>query len=154
MLQKGLPEFKSRIVFLVCIPRSRGCGRAVLLGAGEEVSLAGASFASLSGFSSFPLPSQKRVPVSRRRAVLSHYTPQMRKGNVEPATFSQQERGDWSIGVNLRKLIAGTQELYLVNNSLQSSKSAYEDEQLLITHRISWGWLGTTSQSLQLIKCC
>ena len=95
---------------------------------------------------------EKRVPASGRRAVLSHYTLRCERA-VGTVTFSQQERGDWSVGVNLRKLIAGTQELYLVNNSLRSRKSAYEDEVSFITHRIS-AWLGTTSQSLQLIKRC
>lgn len=57
------------------------------------------------------------------------------------------------MGVNLRQLIVGTHKLYLVNNSLQCRKSAYEDEMSFITHRIS-AWLGMTFQSLQLIKPC
>lgn len=59
----------------------------------------------------------------------------------------------WSVGVNLRQLIVGTHKLYLVNNSLRCRKSAYVDEMSFITHRIS-AWLGTTFQSLQLIKPC
>lgn len=61
----------------------------------------------------------------------------------EPSHSPSRSGGDWSIGIKSQEAGAGTQELYLVNNSLQSSKSAYEDEMSFITHRIS-GWLGTT----------
>lgn len=71
MLQKGLPEFKA-IVFLVAFLVPEDVGERPFRAGKRSASRC---FASLSySFSSFPLPSQKRVPVSRRRAVLSHYT--------------------------------------------------------------------------------
>ena len=94
---------------------------------------------------------EKRVPASGRRALLFRYTLRSERA-VGTVTFSQQEQGDWSVGVNLRKLIAGTQELYLVNNSLRSRKSAYEDEMSFITHRLGWEQLPSLFNSLSAAK--
>lgn len=99
------------------------------------------------------------------RSVLAVPSPGRRRprksGAVKPSDLEWQwgrlapwqERTDRSVGGNLRQLMAGAHELFLVNNSLRCRKSAYEDEMPFITHRRS-AWLGITFQSLQLIKRC